>query len=107
MMYIDNRGTPGVDDETMVRLGYPAGAGRGVYESATYTCGHCNAIVVIEPKRTRERGYCRHCSQRICDPCVALKALTLECKTMARTIDETLEAAAKQVDSTNPIVLSK
>lgn len=92
-MYIDNRHAP-VDDATMVALGYVPGSGRGVYESATYTCSHCNCVVVIEPKRTRERGYCRKCDQRICDPCNALKAMNFECLPMKKLADDVQEAAA-------------
>jgi hypothetical protein len=91
-MLIDNRNNAGISDEQMIALGYPVGAGRGLYESATYTCSHCNFVVVMEPKRTRERGFCRGCNQRICDACEAVKAKTMMCKTMAQVIDETLDA---------------
>lgn len=94
-LYIDHRNSPGVPDEIMVPLGYAPGAGRGLYESACYTCSHCHRQVVIEPKRTRERGYCRKCSSRICDPCTAIMARTLECRPMAQIIDAALEEAIK------------
>lgn len=92
-MYCDNRNNQGISDEQMIAMGYPVGAGRGLYESATYTCSHCSAVVVMEPKRTRERGFCRGCNQRICDACVAVKAQTLTCKTMTQIVDETITAA--------------
>ena len=104
-MLIDNRQGPGVDDATMVALGYPVGAGKGLYESATYTCSHCHAVVVIEPKRTRPRGYCRGCSRQICDGCEAIKAQTLTCRSMAQIIDETLEAAVRQTEAGSTILL--
>ena len=104
-MLIDNSTNSGVDDATMLAMGYPVGAGKGLYESATYTCSHCNKIVIIEPARTRERGYCRSCSQRICDPCVAIKAITLQCVPMAQIIDDVLESAVKQTDPVNNILL--
>ena len=97
-MLVDNRNGPGVDDATMVALGYPVGAGRGMYESATYTCSHCNAVVVIEPRRTRERGYCRKCSQRICDSCEALKAQNFECLTVKELADIVQESAERHAD---------
>lgn len=96
-MYIENRHAP-VPDEVMVASGYIPGAGRGIYESATYTYSHCNAIVVIEPKRTRERGYCRKCDQRVCDPCNLIKSKTFECLSVARLADELQEAAEKSID---------
>lgn len=98
-MFVDNRNSQGIDDAQMLALGYPVGAGRGLYESATYTCSHCNSVVVIEPRRTRERGFCRGCNQRICDGCVAVKAQTLQCRTMAQVVDEALTAADKQAET--------
>jgi hypothetical protein len=95
-MMIDNRNNSGVGDEQILKLDLPLGAGRGFKEFATYTCSHCNYVVVIEEKRTRERGFCRGCNQRICDPCVALKAQTLTCKTMSQVVEEALESVATQ-----------
>jgi phage terminase large subunit GpA-like protein len=103
-MLIDNRNTPGVSDAEMVAMGYPVGAGRGLYESATYTCSHCNAVVVIEPKRTRDRGYCRKCSQRICDGCNALYAKAFECIPMSMIVEQVQEAAEKKADPMNIIL---
>lgn len=104
-LLIDNRHSQGVPDEVMVAQGMPVGAGKGLFESATFTCSHCNAVVVLNPKRTRERGYCRKCSQCICDLCTARMALTLECKPMAQIIDEALEAAVKQAEPASSILL--
>lgn len=86
-LMIDNRGAP-VPDEVVVAQGLPPGAGRGLYEAATYTCSHCQAIVVLNPERIRERAYCRGCNHRICDGCAAIKARTLTCKTFEQVIDE-------------------
>jgi hypothetical protein len=104
-MMVDNRQSQGIDDATMVALGYPVGAGRGLFEASTYTCSHCNAVVVIEQKRTRERGYCRGCSRQICDGCNVIKAQTFECRSMARIIDETLESAVRQTEAGPTILL--
>jgi hypothetical protein len=104
-MYIDNRNNEGVDDATMVALGYPVGAGKGVYESATYTCSHCNAIVIIEPKRTRERGFCRGCGQRICDACNVIRAQTMECASFIAKISEMQEHDLKVGTENNPSLI--
>lgn len=104
-VFIDNRNSPGVDDAAMANLGYPTGAGKGLYESATYTCSHCNSIVVIEPKRTRERAFCRGCGQKICDACGVIRARTLTCASMERRISEMQEADVKQADSEQPSIL--
>jgi hypothetical protein len=95
-LMIDHRATEPVKDEVMVRNGLPPGAGRGMFESATYTCSHCEYVVVLNPNRTREREYCRGCDSYICDGCGALKKNGAVCKTYAQIVDETLNAAAKQ-----------
>lgn len=63
------------------------------FEADTYTCTHCNAVVIMNPARVRERYKCRGCNHHICDPCAALKT---GCKTMRQRIDEYME------DPTNP-----
>jgi hypothetical protein len=68
---------------------------RGLFEADTHTCSHCDAIVMLNPLRTRERGYCRACDKYICDNCNAIKARTLECRPMKKVIDEVLTAAEK------------
>lgn len=70
-------------------------AGQGLFEAATYTCGHCNSVVVINPSRIRERGYCRGCDSRICDACVAIKSKTLECNPFESVVDKVLSEAEK------------
>ena len=97
-MMIDNRNSPGVPDEVLVKQGLPPGAGQGLYESATYTCSHCQSVIVMEPKRTRPRAYCGKCDQRICDACEFIRTQTLECHTMNRVIDNVLELASRGLD---------
>jgi len=46
------------------------GVGRGTFESATYTCSHCNALVVMNPDRSRPREVCRKCMHVVCDSCI-------------------------------------
>ena len=71
------------------------GAGRGVFECATYTCSHCQVVVMINPLRTRERAYCLKCDHRICDVCGAIRAANGgECKTMKQIGDELIEQNA-------------
>lgn len=75
---IDHRASPGVPIE-LIRAARAAGkdvigvGGEGtLFESATITCVHCNAIVVLNPDRSRPRNYCRRCDQYICDACAAV-----------------------------------
>jgi hypothetical protein len=93
---IDNRVNEGVPAETMLSIGLPASAGQGLFESATFTCSHCEVVVVLNPDRTRERGYCRQCDHYICDGCThkrdVLKERCYPWKArMADAIDEAIK----------------
>lgn len=96
-LLIDHRFSPGVPDEVMVKSGLPIGSGRKdkVFEAATYTCADCQAIVVIEPKRTRARGYCPKCNHQLCDRCENVRVLSGgECKNFQNMVDRYLNALA-------------
>jgi hypothetical protein len=94
-LLVDHRNSPGVPDSLIVQAGLPAGAGAGVFEAPTYTCKHCQRIVVMNPDRQRERTYCRGCQHLICDDCAVIKAQTLECKTFDQVIDQILTSATR------------
>lgn len=66
---MDHRGSPGVPDEIVQKDGLVSGAGHGLFESATFTCNHCEAVVVKNPDRSRERAWCKKCDHYICDGC--------------------------------------
>jgi hypothetical protein len=105
-MLIDNRESPGVEDAVLAHLGLPSGAGRGLFEAATYTCSHCNVVVVLELKRTRARGFCVGCGQQICDGCAFIRTRTLTCLSMDQRITELQELdAVKQTDPDPPLTL--
>ncbi len=96
-LIVDHRDSPGVSESLAVAGGMPPGAGRGVFEAATYTCNHCNRVVVINPLRTRERAYCSKCDAYICDECGAVKAITFECNSMEKQIEAIQEAAIRSL----------
>lgn len=74
-------------------------AGQSFFEAGTYTCTHCNGVVVMNPTRKRERYKCHGCSHHICDACAAERATGSPCKTMAQKIDEYLTAQLRAVQS--------
>jgi len=84
-----------VPEDMLHKVGLPAQAGKGLFETKTYTCSHCQYIVIMNPERTRERGYCRGCDSYICDPCAAKRAKDFSCKTYAQTLDEAITRAQK------------
>ena len=96
-LMIDHRATDPVSDAEMVKNDLPAGAGRGLFEAPTYTCSHCQYVVFINPKRNRERTYCRGCDSYICDACGELKKNGAPCKTHAQAVDEYLNSISKNL----------
>ena len=36
-------------------------------EASTMTCSHCNRVVLLNPMRTRDRGFCFKCNHYVCD----------------------------------------
>lgn len=64
-------------------------------ECATFTCSHCQQVLIINPLRNRERAYCTGCDHYLCDNCGAVRALNGgKCRTFKQIIEETQEAAA-------------
>jgi hypothetical protein len=91
---LDHRNSPGMPDAVAIATGLPAGAGQGIFEAPSYTCRHCQRIVILNPKRNRERAYCRGCDHMICDDCGAERARTLTCRTFDQMVDEMLSKAS-------------
>ena len=66
-----------------------------LFESATLTCSHCQRVVVLNPDRSRERGYCTKCDNYLCDQCALVRAQTGDCKTFGEIMDEVELTALK------------
>jgi hypothetical protein len=102
-LLLDNRNTPGVPDDLLP--GMPAGAGRGLFEAPTYTCSHCQTVVILNPLRNRDRPYCASCDHYICDRCKCIQVASGgTCKSFKQVIDEVQEAADKG-KPVSPIIL--
>jgi hypothetical protein len=93
---IDHSQSPGVDahPDPRMRLDSPIVAAGSVYESATITCCHCATIVVLNPQRTRARGYCAKCDHYVCDQ----PGCNAECSPFQKTLDHALTSAALLID---------
>ena len=66
-------------------------------EMATLTCAHCNRVVVLNPQRTRERGYCAKCHAYVCD--------SVGCNAECNPIEQGVELALKHTDSGEAFLL--
>lgn len=99
-LLLDNRNGMGVPDAMLQEHGLPPGAGRGLFEAPTYTCSHCQTVVILNPMRNRERAYCSSCDHYLCDGCGAARAVQGggRCKTFKQLIDEVQAAAGVPVD---------
>lgn len=96
-LFIDNGEYGGPTAEQIALAGdkHVAGAGhRGVFESATVTCKHCQTVVVLNPQRERERGYCRKCDGYVCDK----PECNLACLPMNKVLDIALDIAHHNPD---------
>lgn len=85
-LLIDNRNAPAVPSIG----GAPAIAAGATFESATLTCSHCHAVVVLNPGRTRERHWCAKCDKYVCDGCAAVG----ECRPLNQILDTLQNQAA-------------
>jgi len=94
---IDHRSSPGITPEMTRFTNLPAGAGQGVFESPTFTCSHCQHVVVMNSARTRSRGYCRKCDHYICDGCEGKRVLSGGvCYTYKQFMDDLCEDTIKR-----------
>ncbi len=90
-LMLDNRAGPGLTPADMAQIGlagHPGYAGGKLYEWAVMSCGHCAKDVVLNPERTRERGWCACCDRYVCDTCKAAG----DCRPVEKMIDQLLKS---------------
>ena len=93
---IDHRESPGLTPEQVQGHGPVVGKGE-LFESATATCVHCQAVVVLNPLRTRPRHYCQKCDDYQCDLCA-----NFPCMPFARVVDDIMNGAVTGTSVTLP-----
>jgi hypothetical protein len=69
----------------------------GTTELPTFTCCHCNGVVIMNVRRTRPRGYCAKCDHWTCDHVV--------CATECNPIKRDLALAQHHPDANQPFLL--
>lgn len=65
-----------------------------LFETDTYTCSHCSAVVLLNKDRVRPRYRCTGCSHLICDPCAAIKSAGAACVTIDELVHEMVAGRA-------------
>ena len=104
IIYLDHREGPGLTDEFIHEtnklfphgMALPYGAGKGLFEAATITCGHCQRGALIDTKRREGPGRCPNCFRRLCKLCNSIRKHGGTCTTIQRVINDIQEAAVKQ-----------
>jgi hypothetical protein len=104
LLTIDHRAGIGMGAKADTALGHGT-----LFEAPTYTCSHCQRVVVVNPDRSRDRAYCRKCDHIICDQCEAQRvAAGWECIPFEKVADDMLERATRNLiplPPANPIFL--
>lgn len=90
-LLIDHSNSPGLTAADVAHLPpehRPPVVGAGmIYERDFKICSHCQATVVLNPQRVRDRAVCHHCHHYICDGCAAGLAMTGICVPFAQVLD--------------------
>ena len=87
-LLIENRFAPKVPSFDGRSPEIPADA---TFESATVTCSHCHAVVILNPARTRPRNWCPKCDRYVCDNPLCNQ----ECRPLNAVLDRLQNEAAK------------
>lgn len=103
-LVIDHRASPGLTAEDVGTFDTPTVPKGTLYESAVAVCGHCSYAIILEPKRTRERGWCSKCDRYLCDDCSRVLATTLQCRSIKQQIDQLHDLAER---GSSPFLLGK
>src|SRR5262245_24065327 len=68
------------------------------FESAVFTCAHSHCggkVVIMNPNRSRPRGYCPTCDRMICDTCEAARLIS-GCTSLDRLFEKLAKEAFKK-----------
>ncbi len=109
-LMINHKDSPGLTDEFLGKIQQacpgedtlPPGSGHGMFETSTVSCSHCQAMVILNPLRNRQRGWCGRCGHYVCDRCAGLLKIGVPCKPFAQIIEEVLEAAIQGKPTPQP-----
>jgi hypothetical protein len=76
---IDHRDSPGLEGKVENGFRYQHVPGGTMFEGKTFTCPRCHKVIVKNPDRGRNRGYCRKCDHDVCDSCALMLKLNHTC----------------------------
>lgn len=97
-LIVDHTNSPGLRPQDVAHVpGAPAVGEGEVFERDFLVCSHCERMIVLNPLRTRDRGYCQKCHAFICDGCEDLRVRTGACVPMKQVLDRAATIAEKYV----------
>jgi len=100
-LIIDHSESPGIDPSDIpekLRSTTNIVGPNQVFEADVQFCAHCGSQVILNPKRTRPRGYCSKCNHYICDNPICNK----ECAPLKQLLDK----AERSIIKTGNIILT-
>jgi hypothetical protein len=94
---IDHRESPGITPEFMRKnhLEMPAVPGGQILKTAFVVCHCCLRDIILNPDRSRERGYCSKHDAYLCDDCGAAQKAGAVCIPFKQRFDQWYDALVK------------
>jgi ribosomal protein S27AE len=91
-LMVDHRNSPGITEADLLSIPIERRAEfaprKGMFESPTIRCCHCGTMVILNPNRTRPRGYCGKCDHYTCD-----SPYCVPCNPFNKQVDDALTQA--------------
>jgi hypothetical protein len=103
-LLVDHTNSPGIPDDLARKWaaqGVVVKPGSTKLEAASYTCAHCQFIVIKNKNRTRPREVCRKCMAVVCDRA----SCVLECQPFEMLVEKVASGKALAVDPTTNLIL--
>ena len=86
-LQIQNEHGPSFGEETARRFNLVQAPSGGTLEIATYTCHHCQRVVVLNKARLESREWCWNCDHYICSQCGLNRRLGVGCQPMKKIME--------------------
>lgn len=103
-LMIDHSNSPGIPEDLARKWaaqGTIVKPGSSVLEAGSYTCVHCQVIVVKNKHRTRPREICRKCMAVVCDRA----SCVLECQPFEVLVEKVTSGKTLAVDPSTNLLL--
>lgn len=90
-----------------VAAGLPTSLGGALVECPTYTCTHCERVVLMNSERVRPRYKCHGCNHLICDRCAEEKLTKFggRCFTYKQQLDEIITREVQALRDDQSVIL--